>query len=54
MQVSLVLEVPIDILNHFWFWIQVAVSILKPPHGGFRSKMVVTYHTIAVSEAKRL
>jgi hypothetical protein len=27
------LEAPTDILNHFW--IQVAVSLLKPPHGGF-------------------
>jgi hypothetical protein len=27
------LEVPRDILNHFW--IQVAVLILKTPHGGF-------------------
>jgi hypothetical protein len=33
------LEVPTDILNHFW--IQVAVSILKPPHGGFRSETAV-------------
>jgi hypothetical protein len=33
-------EVPTDILNHFW--IQVAVSILKPPHGGFRSETAVT------------
>jgi hypothetical protein len=29
------LEVPTDILNHFW--IQAAVSLLKPPHGGFRN-----------------
>jgi hypothetical protein len=34
------LEVPTDILNHFW--IQVAVSHLKPPHGGFRSETAVT------------
>jgi hypothetical protein len=34
------LEVPADILNHFW--IQIAVSILKPPHGGFRSETAVT------------
>jgi hypothetical protein len=27
------LEVQTDILNHFW--IQVVVSLLKPPHGGF-------------------
>jgi len=32
--------VPTDILNHFW--IQVAVSLLKPPHGGFRSETAVT------------
>jgi hypothetical protein len=30
------LEAPADILNRFW--IKVAVSILKSPHGGFRSK----------------
>jgi hypothetical protein len=34
------LEVPTDILNHFW--IQVAVSLLKPPRGCFRSETVVT------------
>jgi hypothetical protein len=34
------LEVPTDILNHFW--IQVAVSIMKPPHGGFRSEKAGT------------
>jgi hypothetical protein len=34
------LEVPADILNHFW--IQVAVSLLKPPHGGFRIETAVT------------
>jgi hypothetical protein len=28
------LEVPTGVLNHFW--ILVAVSLLKPPHGGFR------------------
>jgi hypothetical protein len=27
-------------LNHFW--IQVAVSLLKPPHGGFRSETAAT------------
>ena len=25
------------------FWIQVAVSLLKPPHGGYRSKTAITY-----------
>jgi hypothetical protein len=34
------LEVPTDILNHFW--IQVADSLLKPPHGSFRSETAVT------------
>jgi hypothetical protein len=34
------LEVPADILNHFW--IQVAVSLLKSPYGGFRIETVVT------------
>jgi hypothetical protein len=34
------LEVPADILNHFW--IQVAVLLLKPPHGGFRIEAAVT------------
>jgi hypothetical protein len=34
------LEVPTDILNRFW--IQVAVLLPKPPHGGFRSETVVT------------
>ena len=34
------LEAPTDFLNHFW--IQVAVSLLKPPHGGFRSKTAAT------------
>ena len=34
------LEAPTGFFNHFW--IQVAVSLLKPPHGGFRSKMAVT------------
>jgi hypothetical protein len=33
------LEAPADILNHFW--IQVAVSLLKSPHGGFRSETAV-------------
>jgi hypothetical protein len=28
------LEVPADILKHFW--VQVAVSLLKLPYGGFR------------------
>jgi hypothetical protein len=27
------------------FWIQVAVSLLKPPHGGFRSEMTATYRS---------
>ena len=34
------LEVPKGILNNFW--IQIAVSFLKPPHGGFRSETAVT------------
>jgi hypothetical protein len=34
------LEKITDILNHFW--IKVAVSILKPPHGGFRSETAAT------------
>jgi hypothetical protein len=29
------LEVTTDIVNHFWIQVQVAVSLLKPPHGGF-------------------
>jgi hypothetical protein len=33
-------EVPAGILNRFW--IQVAVSLLKPPNGGFRSETAVT------------
>jgi hypothetical protein len=33
------LEVPADICNHLW--IQVAVSLLKMPHGGFRSETAV-------------
>ena len=31
---------PTDFFNHFW--IQVAVSLLQPPHGGFRSETAVT------------
>ena len=34
------LEVPTGVLNHFW--IQVTISLLKPPHGGFRSETAVT------------
>jgi hypothetical protein len=34
------IEVPTDSLNHFWA--QVAVSLLTPPHGGFRSETAVT------------
>jgi hypothetical protein len=34
------LEVPTDILNHFW--IHVVVSILKPPQGVFRIETAVT------------
>jgi hypothetical protein len=45
------LEAPADFLKHFW--IQVAVLLLKPPHGGFRSETAVArYET--VSEVKRL
>jgi hypothetical protein len=33
-------EAPTDFLKYFW--IQVAVSILTPPHGGSRSEMAVT------------
>jgi hypothetical protein len=33
------LEAPTNILNHFW--IQVAISLLKPPHGGFRRETAV-------------
>jgi hypothetical protein len=36
---SYFLEVPADILNSFW--VQVAVSVLKTLHGGFRSKTAV-------------
>jgi hypothetical protein len=36
------LEVPADILNHFWIQIQVVVSLLKPPHGGFKIETAVT------------
>ena len=35
------LEAPAGTLNHFC--IQVAVLLLKPPHGGFRSETAVTY-----------
>jgi hypothetical protein len=38
--ISRFLEGPTDFFNHFW--IQVAVSLLKPPHGGFRSETAVT------------
>jgi hypothetical protein len=34
------LEAPADILKHFW--IQVAVSLLKPTYGSFRSETAVT------------
>jgi hypothetical protein len=34
------LEVPTDFLK--CFWIQVAVLLLKLPHGGFRSETAVT------------
>jgi hypothetical protein len=34
------LEAPTGFFNHFW--IQVAISLLKPPHGGFRSETAVT------------
>jgi hypothetical protein len=34
------LEVPKDVLNHFW--IQVTVLLLKPPHGGLGSETAVT------------
>jgi hypothetical protein len=34
------LEAPMDFLKYFW--IQVAVALLKPPHGGFRSETAVT------------
>ena len=34
------LEVPTDFIK--CFWIQVTVSLLKPPHGGFRSETAVT------------
>jgi hypothetical protein len=30
-----------DIFNHFWIQVQVAVSLLKSPHGGFKSKTAV-------------
>jgi hypothetical protein len=46
-------EVPTDILNHFW--IQVAVLLLNPPHGARRvQKRNGRYVTVSVSEAKRL
>jgi hypothetical protein len=35
------LEVLTDILNHFW--VQVVVSLLQLPHGGFRSETTVTH-----------
>jgi hypothetical protein len=35
-----ILKVPADILNRFW--IQGVVSLLKPPHGGFRSETAVS------------
>jgi hypothetical protein len=38
--ISSFLEVPTGILNHFW--VQVAVSLLKLPCGGFRSETAVT------------
>jgi hypothetical protein len=31
------LEVPADFQNYF-FWIQMAASLLKPPNGGFGSE----------------
>jgi hypothetical protein len=34
------LEAPTDFFNHFW--IQVAVLLLEPPHGGFRIETAVT------------
>jgi hypothetical protein len=34
------LEVPTDFFKYFW--IQVAVPLLKPPHSGFRSATAVT------------
>jgi hypothetical protein len=34
------LEVPTDFFNHFW--IQMTVSLLKPPYGGCRSETAVT------------
>jgi hypothetical protein len=34
------IEAPADILNNFW--IQVAISLLKPPHGGFGSETAIT------------
>jgi hypothetical protein len=34
------LEVPTDFLKYIW--VQVAASLLKPPHGGFRSETAVT------------
>jgi hypothetical protein len=34
------LDVSTDILNHFW--IQVALSLLKQTHGGFRIETAVT------------
>ena len=34
------LEAPTDFFK--CFWIQVVVSLLKPPHGGFRSETAVT------------
>jgi hypothetical protein len=40
--------------GHQQFWVQVTVSILKPPHGGFRSDMVAAATCyVAVSKAKR-
>jgi hypothetical protein len=34
------LKVPTDVLNHLW--IQLEISLLKPPHGGFRIETAVT------------
>ena len=31
----------LGVLNHFW--VQVAVSLLQPPHGGFRCKTAVAF-----------
>jgi hypothetical protein len=36
------LGAPADIFSHFWIQVAVSLSLLKPPHGGFRIETAVT------------